>query len=174
MSILIYFFKSQHESKIISSVFLVAFHFGRLKESSPVPYPPQYSTHAFGVTCSSHKGEESPVHPFLALSLSSSVSSLSVCQSPSMHVHSHPCLSLSVSALFSPVSVFVCLLVCLTISPSCWSHSKCPPHSGTECAFSWAGARPWREECFENSTWTPHQNTLQLCLASGHQFVHLI
>lgn len=86
------------------------------------------------------------------------------------HTYTHVCLS--ISPLSFPVSVFICwsawLSLCLAAA------FRLPSWLRDRACFLWADARPWREECFENSTWTPHQTTLQLCLASGLQFVHLI
>ena len=86
--------------------------------------------------------------------------------------HTHPCLSFCLCSVFS---LYLCLSVCWSACLSCLLEPFTVPSSFRDrVCFLWAGARPWREECFENSTWTPHQTTLQLCLASGHQFVHLI
>lgn len=102
--------------------------------------PPQCPALSFGgVTCSSHKGKES-IHSLLSLSLSTFIFT-SVCLPdrsplPPINTHTHSCSFLCL------YSVFFCICICLSIglpgclSLSCWSHSKCPPHSGTECAFS--------------------------------------
>lgn len=171
----IYVLKLQHEFRIMSSAFLVDFYFGRLKTVfSPahpniVPLPAEMSHVQATRERKTDVAMSWSLSLFFPLSLSPYLIVCLVTLCPTT-THTH--------TTHSPMSVFLsllCLLLYLCWSV-CWSAYLAlllkpftvPSSFRDRVCFLRAGARPWREECFENSTWTPHQTTLQLCLASGH------
>lgn len=99
-----YIFKSQHDSKITSSVFLVAFHFERLKESCPLLSPISCPCLQWGHIFKTQRGRKpcASIHLSLPASL----------YLPCSHTNTHSPLALSLSFPFS-LYLCVCLSVCL-------------------------------------------------------------
>lgn len=149
----------------------------QLQKSCPVPDPPQYPALACsGVTCSGQPGKKALcIHLFLSPSSRPSLSPrLPVCLGSLHRTITHSAMSVFLALLC--LSLYLYVSVCGSASLSLLWEPVTVHHSSPRdgVCFLWADARPRREECFENSTWTPHQTTLQLCLASGHHFVHLM